>query len=259
MRVDGKNIRRVRAYVWVYKRHQHQIWRNSKAYVASASLIGEARSSFSLSGSPADDLDVPPPVEPECGRLRQELCGLEIVAVGQSPEQAVHVPDRVVLEITQIGTAGRSNGNRTLLIEVDSAFLVFLEPGLEFLDRVERLAGALARQKEKYPALEPVAERIEDYDNRNIGYEKTKELLTTYPNLRGIQGSASTTASGAGLAVEERGLQDKVMVIGTGLVAQCRQFLESNSVKLISFWFFAPPSHLRSRSKETESNCATLW
>ena len=29
--------------------------------------------------------------------------------------------------------------------------------------------------------------------------------------------------------------------------------------KLINFWFCAPPSHQTSRSKETDSNCATLW
>ena len=108
--------------------------------------------------------------------------------------------------------------------------------GLTSKSHNEWIDGALARQKGEYPKLEQVAERIEDYDNRNLGYEKTKELLTAYPDLRGIQGSASTTAAGAGLAVEERGLQDKVMVVGTGLVAQCRQFLESDAVKLISFW-----------------------
>lgn len=108
--------------------------------------------------------------------------------------------------------------------------------GLTSKSHNEWIDGALAHQKEEYPKLEQVAERIEDYDNQNTGYEKTKELLTAYPDLRGLQGSASTTAAGAGLAVEERGLQDKVMVVGTGLVAQCRQFLESNAVKLISFW-----------------------
>jgi ABC-type transporter Mla subunit MlaD len=35
--IDGKNVRQVRAYVWIYRRHQRQVWRNSKAYVASAS------------------------------------------------------------------------------------------------------------------------------------------------------------------------------------------------------------------------------
>ena len=100
----------------------------------------------------------------------------------------------------------------------------------------EWIDGAIARQKQQYPQMELVTERIEEYDNQNMAYEKTKELLRAYPELRGIQGSASTTAAGAGLAVEEKGLQNKVAVVGSGLVSQCRQYLKSGSTKLISFW-----------------------
>jgi simple sugar transport system substrate-binding protein len=122
--------------------------------------------------------------------------------------------------------------------------------GLTSKSHMEWIDGALARQRAKYPALEQVAERMEDYDDQNIAYEKTKELLTTYPNLRGIQGSASTTAAGAGLAVEERGLQDKVMIVGTSLVAQTRPYLESGSVKLISFWDPADAGYAMNRIAE---------
>jgi simple sugar transport system substrate-binding protein len=122
--------------------------------------------------------------------------------------------------------------------------------GLTSKSHMEWIDGALARQKDKYPKLEQVAERIEDYDDQNLAYEKTKELLTTYPGLRGIQGSASTTAAGAGLAVEERGLQDKVMVVGTSLVAQTRPYLESGSVKLISFWDPADAGYAMNRIAE---------
>jgi ABC-type transporter Mla subunit MlaD len=38
---NGQTVRRVRAYVWIYKRHQHQVYRNSEAFIASASIIGE--------------------------------------------------------------------------------------------------------------------------------------------------------------------------------------------------------------------------
>jgi len=111
----------------------------------------------------------------------------------------------------------------------------------------EWIDGALEQQQKVYHGLKPVMGRIEDYDSQNLAYEKTKELLTTYPDLRGILGSASTTAAGAGLAVEERGLQDRVMVVGTGLVDQCRQFLESDSVKLISFWDPADAGYVMNR------------
>ncbi len=100
----------------------------------------------------------------------------------------------------------------------------------------EWIDGAVARQKEQYPEMLLVTERIEEYDNQNMAYEKTKELIKAYPEIRGIQGSASTTAAGAGLAVEEKGLQDKIAVVGSGLVSQCRQYLESSGTKLISFW-----------------------
>jgi simple sugar transport system substrate-binding protein len=100
----------------------------------------------------------------------------------------------------------------------------------------EWIDGAIARQKGKYPQMELVTERIEEYDNQNTAYEKTKELIRAYPELKGIQGSASTTAAGAGLAVEEKGLQEKLAVVGSGLVSQCRQYLVSGSTKLISFW-----------------------
>ena len=100
----------------------------------------------------------------------------------------------------------------------------------------EWVDAAIARQKEAYPNMTLVTERIEEYDDQTVAYEKTKELLKTYPNLKGIQGSAMSTAPGAGLAVEEKGLQDKVMVVGTSLVSVSGQYLESGGTKLISFW-----------------------
>jgi simple sugar transport system substrate-binding protein len=100
----------------------------------------------------------------------------------------------------------------------------------------EWIDAAIARQRQKYPDMTLVTQRIEEYDNQNIAYEKTKELIKAYPRLRGIQGSASTTAAGAGLAVEERGLQDKIAIIGTGLVSQCGPYLKGGGAKLISFW-----------------------
>jgi simple sugar transport system substrate-binding protein len=96
--------------------------------------------------------------------------------------------------------------------------------------------GAIARQKEKYPQMELVTERIEEHDSQDTAYERTRELIEAYPEIRGILGSTSTTAAGAGLAVKEKGLQEKLAVVGSGLVSQCRQYLASGSTKLISFW-----------------------
>jgi len=111
----------------------------------------------------------------------------------------------------------------------------------------EWVDAAIARQRQDYPKMVLVTERIEEYDNQNIAYEKTKELIRAYPNLRGIQGSASTTAAGAGLAVEEKGLQDKIAVIGTGLVSQCGPYLKGGGAKLISFWDPADAGYVMNR------------
>ncbi|MCP5515774.1 MAG: autoinducer 2 ABC transporter substrate-binding protein [Verrucomicrobiales bacterium] len=107
--------------------------------------------------------------------------------------------------------------------------------------------AALARQQAAHPQMKPVRDRIEEYDDQNTAYQKTLELLKAFPALKGIQGSASTTAAGAGLAVEERGLQHQVNVVGSGLVSQCRQYLESGSVKLISFWDPADAGYVMNR------------
>ena len=96
--------------------------------------------------------------------------------------------------------------------------------------------AAIAHQKEKYPEMGMATRRIEDHDDQTIAYAKTRELLNTFPKLRGILGSAMSTAPGAGRAVEEDGLQDQVAVVGTSLVSACKPYLQSGAIKLISFW-----------------------
>ena len=100
----------------------------------------------------------------------------------------------------------------------------------------EWMDGAEALIAKDYPKIKLVSRRSEEYDDQNRAYERTKELLATYPNLKGILGSASTTAPGAALAVEERGLIGKVFVVGTALPSATRQFIESGACSTIAFW-----------------------
>ncbi len=100
----------------------------------------------------------------------------------------------------------------------------------------EWMDGAEELIKKEYPKIKLVSRRNEEYDDQNRAYERTKELLTTFPNLKGILGSASTTAPGAALAVEERGLIGKVFVVGTAMPSSTRQFIESGACSAIAFW-----------------------
>jgi simple sugar transport system substrate-binding protein len=100
----------------------------------------------------------------------------------------------------------------------------------------EWVDGGIARQQEAYPNLKLVGDKNETFDDSKNAYEKTKELLKAYPNIKGFQGSASTDVAGIGQAIEEAGLQDQTFVVGTSLPSIAGDLLESGAVDLISFW-----------------------
>lgn len=96
--------------------------------------------------------------------------------------------------------------------------------------------AAVARQKKAYPRMTLVAEKQESLEDQQVAYTKTKELLQAHPNLKGIQGSASTDVAGAALAVEDAGLSGKVSVVGTSLPSIAGPYIQSGTIAQISFW-----------------------
>jgi len=100
----------------------------------------------------------------------------------------------------------------------------------------EWVDGAIARQKEAYPNMKLVGDKNETFDDSKNAYDKAKELLKAYPNIKGFQGSASTDVAGIGQAIEEAGLQDKTFVVGTSLPSIAGDLLDTGAVDLISFW-----------------------
>ncbi len=96
--------------------------------------------------------------------------------------------------------------------------------------------AAINRQHTAYPKMRLAAKRIQDHDNADIAYQKTKELLTAASNLRGLLGIAMSSCLGAGRAIEELGLQQQIVLVGSGLVSTCKSHLTSGATKLISFW-----------------------
>ncbi len=96
--------------------------------------------------------------------------------------------------------------------------------------------GAIAYQKEKYPNMVLVGDKNETFDDQQKAYEKAQEVLRAFPNIKGLQGSASTDVAGIGLAVEERGIGDKTCVFGTSLPSIAGQYLETGAVDGIGFW-----------------------
>lgn len=96
--------------------------------------------------------------------------------------------------------------------------------------------GAIAYQKANFPNMTLVGDKNETFDDQQKAYEKAQEVLRAYPNIKGMQGSASTDVAGIGLAIEERGLADTTCVFGTSLPSIAGQYLETGAVDGIGFW-----------------------
>ncbi len=101
---------------------------------------------------------------------------------------------------------------------------------------MEWAEGALQEAKSKYPGIIRVADPIESKEKADIAYERTKELLQKYTDLKGIQGGASVDVAGIGRAVQELGLQGKTCVMGTSIPSVAGQYLKDGSVDKIFFW-----------------------
>jgi simple sugar transport system substrate-binding protein len=99
----------------------------------------------------------------------------------------------------------------------------------EWADAEEKYA------KEKFPKLKMVAPRIEEQENQRIAYEKTLELMKTYPKLKGIIGIASSMAGGA-QAITEKGVIGQVAMFGTSLPSMIGEYIEAGAAFNASFW-----------------------
>jgi ribose transport system substrate-binding protein len=84
-------------------------------------------------------------------------------------------------------------------------------PGVGSLD--ERAKGFKEQLASKYPGIKLVADKVSD-GTANGGLNITTDLLTAFPNLRGIFASNLIQAQGAIQAIAESKAQDKVKLVG---------------------------------------------
>lgn len=100
----------------------------------------------------------------------------------------------------------------------------------EFVD------AAQSYQKQNFPDMKPVGDRIETKDDSANAKAKTTEVIKANPDLKAIQGSASTDVVGAAQAVEELGLTGKVAITGTSNVSISKKYIKNGTIQSISFW-----------------------
>jgi len=90
--------------------------------------------------------------------------------------------------------------------------------------------------KEKYPNLKLVTGAVPYAENQEIARKKVAELIQAHPNLKGVVGFGSLGPPGAAQAVSDKGLQNKICVVGTVLPSHAAPFFKDGSLDEGLFW-----------------------
>lgn len=95
---------------------------------------------------------------------------------------------------------------------------------------------AVAYQKKNYPNMKWVGGDNVTNSSQQTSYTEMKQLMQKYPQLGGVLGADAYDVVGAGQAVQEAGLDGKVIVIGTSIVSYAGDLLKSGAITQISTW-----------------------
>lgn len=104
------------------------------------------------------------------------------------------------------------------------------------LTHMQWAGGGIANAAANQPGMELVSENNESFNDPNNAYDLARELLRTYPDIKGFQGSSAIDVIGIGRAIEEAGLQDSTCVYGIGLPKDSGQYLDTGAIDGIAFW-----------------------
>jgi ABC-type sugar transport system, periplasmic component len=97
--------------------------------------------------------------------------------------------------------------------------------------------AGVKEQQAKYPNMTLVPDkRVVDNSDAEQAYEKTKELIQKYPDLKGILGTGSFDAPGAARAIQELGLTGKVFATSVALPSETKDYLKSGVLQSVGLW-----------------------
>ena len=105
-----------------------------------------------------------------------------------------------------------------------------LTGGLEAAGLNLWIEAGRAYAEEKYPNLTLVAEPIATNEQQQEAYSRTLDLIKTYPDLKGIVAVSTPAPIGAAQAIQEKGLQDQIAVVGGVLPNDANQYLKDGSL-----------------------------
>lgn len=89
---------------------------------------------------------------------------------------------------------------------------------------------------EKYPKLNLVTDPVASDESAQEAYTQTLALIAAYPNLKGIVGVSTPAPIGAAMAVQEKGLQDQIAVVGSSMPTDSAPYLKDGSLDFGILW-----------------------
>jgi len=102
--------------------------------------------------------------------------------------------------------------------------------GLTVEGHNNRADAMVKYQEENFPGLYQVTSRLEGGENVQLAHDKTLELITAYPDMKGIITIGSLGGIGAAQAVREKNLIGKFAVIGCSVPSEAKPYLEDKSM-----------------------------
>lgn len=147
-------------------------------------------------------------------------------------------PSVVDLSIHQIDDKAFGEHNFDILVDNmgDTGDFAVITGGLSAANLNTWIDYGLEYVKVKYPKLHLVTSRVPTDEKQQVAYTKTLDLIKAYPNLKGIVGISTPAPIGAAQAVQEKGLSDKIAVVGSGLPTDSGPYLEDGSLDVSTLW-----------------------
>ncbi len=118
----------------------------------------------------------------------------------------------------------------------DTGDFAIVTGGLSAANLNSWIDAALSYAGEKYPNLNLVTDVVGSDEKQQIAYQKTLELLKAYPDLKGMLGFSTPAPIGMGQAIQEKGMQDQITLIGCALPGDSKPYLMDGSIDVATLW-----------------------
>ncbi|MFN8488276.1 MAG: substrate-binding domain-containing protein [Caldilineaceae bacterium] len=112
----------------------------------------------------------------------------------------------------------------------DTGGYAIMVGGLTVEGHNKRADAMVKYQEANFPKLKQVTSRLEGSENVQTAHDKVLELITAYPDLKGMIIIGSLGGVGAAQAVKEKNLIGKLAIVGSSVPSQAKPYLTDKSM-----------------------------